>query len=185
MNENLEKVIKRVIGEKNDRTVHTMLYECGVRLRDDPKLMRTVDLALSMLEYPQDPSTQKRWLMFKIAAVEYWNARPFPSGDAAAEKAEQYLREMPWLRWVKDNDELSEEDKQQAELEAAVNEAVCIGGKMTAKEIAENVVVKTGEKFGRVYSLVLRMKKVLKQSTKEVVKEARPVSRRGRRPKTR
>jgi hypothetical protein len=86
---------------------------------------------------------------------------------------------------MKDNDELSEEDKQQAELEAAVNEAVCIGGKMTAKEIAENVVVKTGEKFGRVYSLVLRMKKVLKQSTKEVIKEARPVSRRGRRPKTR
>ena len=174
MNENLEKVIKKVIGERNERTVHQMLYESGVRLRDDPKLMRTVDLALSMLEYPGDPSTEKRWLMFKVAAVEYWNERPFPTGDVAAEKAEQYLREMPWLRWIKDQEDISEEDKKQAELEAIVNDAVCNSPDSTAKEIAENVVIKTGEKFPRVYALVLRMKKVLKEAKKEVVKEVRP-----------
>lgn len=174
---NFEKIVKRLLDGEKPLTVHEMLYKLNVKLQDDPKVMRSIELALADCNVPVSEKFTEKWLMFKVLCVEWYYGRQMPKADEVAARAQRYIQQLPWTKW-RDNIEVSEEDKSKADLEQQVYKLVLESPDKTAKDIAENIAIATNTKFPQVYSLVLKARRNLKQSTKEVVKE---VGKRGRR----
>lgn len=177
--ENFEKITKKLLDGEKPSTVHEMLYKLGEKLRDDPKVMRSMELALADCNAPAEESATLKWLMYKICVVEWYFLRPMPSPTDMHERAKGYLTRMPWID--RKQEEVSDEEKEKADLESKVFKLVLEGDGKTAKELAETICVATDNPFPYVYSLVLKARRNLKQSTKEVVKEVRKRGRKGSR----
>lgn len=174
--ENFEKIVKRLLDGEKPPTTHEMLYKLNMKLRDDPKVMRSIELALADCNAPATESFSEKWLMFKVACMEWYANRPMLEPEELAARAQKYLQQMPWTKW-RDNLEVTDEEKDKADLEGKVFKLVLEGEGKTAKELAETICIATDNPFPQVYSLVLKARRNLKQSTKEVVK---PDYKRGR-----
>lgn len=158
----IENIIERNTSD------NALLYDITLKLSDDPLFMQKIEFAISSLNYPLKDQSHNIYL-FKTLALDYNKSRPYTPYETILERYKHFIQYNPWTLFKYNQVERQDKD--------VILSTIMANRDKTGKQIAELVVEKNGEEYGKIYPKVL---KAIRQLKKASVKKEPAQRRRGK-----